>query len=184
MDAVRHLEPGVRQSEIIENSFQYPCYNSDESDDDVLSVGAVRPLPQTASMNEAEIVDVSQRQADVLFLRNQGLMDSPGTCCARMVDFDWVASPYARNLGLAQRDVDVGGPDIGQKVSEVPVALPVLADVTVRNPVLWPVIMRTEPQVDCVSVELLPDRGSEMITDVCRDFSCSPDMGPVMHRSH
>ena len=169
-------------------AFQYPCYNLDESDDDVLSVGAVRPLPKTASINEAEIVDVSQRQTDVvddvLFLRNQGLMDSLGTCCARMDDFDWVASPYARNLGLAERDVDVGVPDISRKVSEVPVALPVLADVTVRNPVLWPLITRTEPQVDCVSVELLPDRGSAMITDVCRDFSCSPDMGPVMRHSH
>ena len=42
MDAVRHLDPGGRQSGLIGNNFQYPCYNSDESDDDVLSVGAVR----------------------------------------------------------------------------------------------------------------------------------------------
>ena len=187
MDAVRHLEPGVRQSGIIGNSFQYPCYHSDESNDDVLSVGAVRPMPKTASMNEAEIVDVSHRQADVvddvLFLRNQGLMDSPGTCCAQKDDIDWAASPYVRDLGLAERYVDVGAPDIGRKLSEVPVALPVLADVTV-SPVVWPVVTKTEPQVDCVSVDLLPDRGSEMITDVCRDFSCSPDMGPVMRLLH
>ena len=92
IDAVRHLEPGVRQSGLIGNSFQYPCYNSDESDDDVLSVGVVLPLLKTASMNEAETIDISQRQADVvddvLFLRNQGLVDSLGTCCARMDDFD------------------------------------------------------------------------------------------------
>ena len=188
VDAVHHLEPGLRQSRIIRNIFQYPCSDSDESDDDVLSVGAVRPLPKTASLDGAEIVDVSQRQADVvdyvLFMRAQGLMDSPGTFCARMDDFDWMAFPYVRDLGLAERDVDVGAPDVGRKALEVPVALPVLADVTVRSPVLRPVVTRTEPQVDCVSVELLPDWGSVMITDVCRDFSCSPDMVPVMRPLH
>ena len=107
---------------------------------------------------------------DVLFLRNQGLADSPGTCCARMDDFDGAASPYVRDLGLAEGDVDVA-PDMGRKVFEAPVALPVLADVTVRSPVLWPVVTKTESQIDCVSVGLLPDWGSEMNTDVCRDVS-------------
>ena len=73
--------------------------------------------------------------------------------------------------------MDVGAPDMGQKVFEAPVALPVLADVTVRSLVLWPVVTKTESHIDCVSVGLLPDRGSEMITDVCRDFSYSPDVG-------
>ena len=95
VNPVWHLEPGSGQSRIIWTGFQYRCYDSDESDDDALSVGVVRPLPNAASL---EIEDVSQRQADVvddvLLMRAQGLMDSPGTCCARMDDFDWVASPY------------------------------------------------------------------------------------------
>ena len=44
--------------------------------------GAVRPLPNAASLGGAEMVDVSQRHADVeddvLFMRARGLMDSPG----------------------------------------------------------------------------------------------------------
>ena len=180
VDAVRHLEPGSGQSKIIRTGFQYPGYDSDESDDDVLSVGAVRPLPDAASWDGAEIVDVGQRQADVvddaLFMRAQYLMDGPGMCCARMDDFDWVASPNVRDLGLAEREVDVGAPDVGRKVSEVAVALPGLTVVTVKVPVIWPVVTRTEPQVDCVSVEVLPDnRGSGEITDVCRDFSWESD---------
>ena len=39
---------------------------------------------------------------DVLFMRAQDLMDSPGKCCAQMDDFDWVVSPYVRDLGLAE----------------------------------------------------------------------------------
>ena len=96
MDAVRHLEPGSRQS----------------------------------SQHQADVVD------DVLFMRAQGLMDSPGTCCARMNDFDWVSSLYVQDLGLAERDVDVGAPDVGRKVTEVPVVLSELADVTVLT-LLW-----------------------------------------------
>ena len=69
----------------------------DESDNDVLSVGAVRPLPDAASWDGAEIVEISQRQADIiddaLLIRDQDLMDGPGTCCARMDDVDGVASP-------------------------------------------------------------------------------------------
>ena len=58
--------------------------------------------------------------------------------------------------------MNVGAPDVDREVSEVPAALPALADVTVRGPVVWPVVTRMEPQVDCVSGELLPDRGSLM----------------------
>ena len=62
--------------------------------------------------------------------------------------------------------------DVGRKISEVPVALPALVDVEVEGPVAWPVETRTELQANCVSVEVLPDWGSGMISEVCRDFSC------------
>ena len=76
-----------------------------------------------------------------------------------MDDIDWVASPCVRELGLAEREMDVGAPDVGKKISEVPVALPALADVEVEGLVVWPVVTRTEPQDDCVSVEVLPTGG-------------------------
>ena len=52
-----------------------------------------------------------------------------------------------------------------------------------RRPVSWPVVIKTEPQVDCVSVEL-SDRELVTITDVSRDIRCSPDVVPVMLPSH
>ena len=108
MDAVRHMEPGSGQSGIIRNGFHYPGYDS---------VGAVRPVSDSASWDGAEIVEVGRRQADVvddaLFMRVQDLMDGPGTCCAQMDYFDWVASPCVRELGLAEREVDVSAPDVG-----------------------------------------------------------------------
>ena len=92
MEAVRPLGSGSRQSRVIRNSFQFPCSDSDESDDDVLSIQTIPPLPNAASLGGAEMVDVSQRHADVeddvLFMRARGLMDSPGTCCTRLDDFD------------------------------------------------------------------------------------------------
>ena len=43
-----------------------------------LSVGAVRPLPNAATLGGAEMVDISQRHADVeddvLFMRARGLI--------------------------------------------------------------------------------------------------------------
>ena len=112
---------GSRWNSVIRNSFQFPCSDSDESDDDVLSVGVVRPLPNTASLGVAEMVDFSQRHADVeddvLFIRARGLMDSPGTCCVRLDDFDWVVLPYVPDLGLAERDGAGGASGVGGKNS-------------------------------------------------------------------
>ena len=188
VDAVRLMEPGSGQHGILRNDFQYQGYYSDESDDDVLSLGAVRPLPDAASWDGAEIVEISQSQADIvdhaLLIGVQDMIDGPGTCCARMDDFDWVASPCIRELGLADRERDVGVPDVGREISEVLVALPALVVGNVGGPVVGPVVAMINPQDDCVSVEVLPDRGSGVITDVCRDFSCKSDGTGVTQNTH
>ena len=97
VEAVRPLGSGSRRSRVIRNSFQFTCSDSDESDDDVLSAGAVRPLPNAAPLGGAGMVDVRQRHADVeddvFFMRTRGPMDRPGTCCARLDDFDWWSLP-------------------------------------------------------------------------------------------
>ena len=85
---------------------------------------------------------------------------------------------------MAERDGAVGAPDVGREVHEILVALPALADGRARRPVSWPVVIKAEPQVDCVSVELLSDRELVTITDVSRDIRCSPDVVPVMLPSH
>ena len=188
VEAVRPLGSGSRRSKVVRNSFHFPFSDSDESDNDVLSVGAVRPLPSAGPLGGAGMVDVRQRHADVeddvFFRRTRGPMDGPGTCCARLDDFDWVVPPYVPDLVLAGWDGAVGATDVGREVREVPVALPSLAEGTARRPVSWPVVVKTEPQVDCVSDELLCERELVMITDVSRDIRCSPDAVPVMLPSH
>ena len=111
-------------------------------------------------------------------------MDGPGLCCAQMDDFDRVASPCVRELGLAEWEMDLGAPDVDQKVSEVPVALPALVDVEVEAPVVWPVKTKMEPQAHCVSIEVLPDRGSDVISEVYRDFSCERNDTGVIQNIH
>ena len=67
---------------MIRNDFQFPCSDSEESDDDVLSVGVVRSPPLAAPWGGADMVDVSQRHAeeedDVLFTKAPEPMDRPG----------------------------------------------------------------------------------------------------------
>ena len=53
LEDVRPLGSGLRRSEVVRNSFHFPFSDSDESDDDVLSVGGVRPLPNAAPLGGA-----------------------------------------------------------------------------------------------------------------------------------
>ena len=48
--AVRPLEAVTQQSRVVWNSFRLPCSDSEDSDDDVLSVGAARPLTTAAPL--------------------------------------------------------------------------------------------------------------------------------------
>ena len=92
----------------------------------------------------------------------------------------WVVPPYVPDIVLAGWDGAFYATDVGQEVPEVPVALTALADGKARRPVSWPVVVKTEPQVDCVSDELLSKWELVKITDVSRDIRCSPDAVPVM----
>ena len=51
--AVRPLESVIQRSRVIRNSFRLPCSDSEDSDNDVLSVGAVWPLASAAPLGGA-----------------------------------------------------------------------------------------------------------------------------------
>ena len=173
----------TRRSRVLRNSFRLPCSNSEESDDDVLSVGAVRPLPNAAPLGGAGMVDIHQQHADVkndVFLMGAwGPMNQPGTCCARLDDFEWVVPPYEPDMVLPGRDVDIGTTDVGRDVRVLPEMFPVVAEETAVVPKSWPVVVEMEPQVGCESDLLLSEREVVDIADIRWDIRYLPDVFPV-----
>ena len=84
--AVRPLRTVNQRSKVIGNSFRLPCSDSDDSDDDVLSVGAVRPLTTAAPLGGARMLDDCWLHAysmdDVLSVGVWGPEESPsGVLC-------------------------------------------------------------------------------------------------------
>ena len=62
--AVRPLETVNQRSRVVGNSFRLPCSDSDDSDDEVLSVGAVRPLTTATPLVGARMMDDCRLHAD------------------------------------------------------------------------------------------------------------------------
>ena len=79
---------------VVDHGVRPPCSDSDESDDDVLSVGPMRPLLPAASLGGARGYDDAMIQAHSL--RDEWSVDSwtagnhYGTSCAQLDNFDWV----------------------------------------------------------------------------------------------
>ena len=89
------------------------------------------------------MVDVRQQRADVvendvLLMRARGPIDRPGTCCARLDNFDGVVPPAVPDLVLPGRDGDVGATDVGHVVRGLPEVFPVVAEKTAVKPMSWP----------------------------------------------
>ena len=61
---------------MVGHGFRLPCSDSEESDDDVLSVGPARPLVTAALLGGTG----NSWTADDLY----------GTCCEQLDDFNWV----------------------------------------------------------------------------------------------
>ena len=96
--AVRPLEMVDQGVMVVGDGFRLPCSDLDDSDDDVLSVGPIRPLLTAAPLGGARRDDDCRLQVDSL---NDELSveawtaeNRHETCCARLDDFDWVVPPY------------------------------------------------------------------------------------------
>ena len=122
-----------------------------ESDDDVLSVGAVWPLPMAAPWGGADMVDVSQRHVeeedDVLFTRAREPIDRPGTCWASLDNFDWIVPPYDSDTLLSGEDMTVGVAEIHRDFRNLPDVLPAKVDETAVMPIKLHVGANIGPQV-------------------------------------
>ena len=146
-----------------------PCSNSEDSDDDVLSVGAVRPLTTAVPLGGARMMDDCQLHADskddVQSVGAWAPMNQPGMCCAQLDDFDWAVPPCEPDMVLPGRDMDVGITDVGQDIRVLPDVFPVVVDETAVGPMSLPVVVEMGPWVGCEPDLYLSERNVEV--DIC-----------------
>ena len=94
LGAVRPLGTVDQRAMAVGDGFRLPCSDSDESDDDVLSVGPMRPLLTAASLDGTRRDDDCRLQVDSLSdewsVESWAVENRHGTCCALLDDFDWV----------------------------------------------------------------------------------------------
>ena len=94
LGAVRSLRKVDQRAPVVGRGIRSLCSDSDESDDDVLSVGPMRPLLFAAPLGGAIGHDDYMIQDDSL--RDEWSVDSwtaedrYGTSCAQLNNFDWV----------------------------------------------------------------------------------------------
>ena len=93
--AVRPLEKVDQRTLSVGDGFRLLC---DDSDDDVLSVGPIRPLLTAASLSGVRMDDDCRLQVDSLndelSVEAWAAENHHETCCAQLDHFDWVIPPY------------------------------------------------------------------------------------------
>ena len=93
---------------VVGDGFRLPRSDSDESDDDVLSVGPMRPLVTAASLGGARRDDACRLQVDSLSdewsVESWAVENRHETCCAWLDDFNWMI-PSCDLVGRLARPV-------------------------------------------------------------------------------
>ena len=149
--AVRPIETATLWSVAVRKNIRLSYSDSEESDDDVLSVGTVRPLVTAAPLGGAGLIDDCQPHVDsnddVLSVGAWAPMNRPAMCCARLDDFNWVGPDYDPDILLSGRDIGVGVMDLTQDIQVLPDVFPAMFDETTAVPLHLPVVVETGPQV-------------------------------------
>ena len=182
---VRPMETATLRSVAVRKNVRLSCSDSEESDDDVLSVGAVRPLVTVASLGWAGLIDDYQlhfdSNDDVLSVGAWAAMNRPAMCCARLDDFAWVVPDYNPDILLSGRDIGVGVTDLTQDIQVLPDMFPAMFDETAAVPLPLPVVVETGPQVGYDPDILLSGRDIEVgVMDINQDIRVLPDVFPAM----
>ena len=117
---VQPMETVAHRSGTVQKYFRLSCSDSEESDTNLLSVGAVRPLAPAAPLSGAGFTEDCQLHVDskddVVSMGAWAPMDGPKMCCARLDDFDWVFPHYEPNMLLSWLDMEVGITDIERDI--------------------------------------------------------------------
>ena len=183
---------------VVGDGFRLPCDDSDDSDDDVLSVGPIRPLLTTTSRDDDCRLQVDSLN-DELSVEAWAAENRHETCCVRLDNFDWVVPPYDLDMILPKPQLNKVSSDIERDVCDVPDEFPVSMDKVVVEPLCLPEVVLMRPQVGCDPALPLPvdtgkvslaEDGPDVIvsgqksnvgrSDVSREICVVPDQCPVV----
>ena len=115
--AVQPMETVAPLSSVVLDDFRQSCSDSEASDDDLSSVGALVP------------------------------MNRPAVCCARLDDFDWVVPDCVPNIYLSGRDIEVGLTDLTHDLQVLPDVFPFVPAGAATVPMPLPVVAESESHV-------------------------------------
>ena len=157
-----------QRAPVVGRGVRSPCSDSDESDDDVLSVGPMRPLLFATPLGGARGHDDDMIHANSL--RDECSVDSwsagdrYGTSCAQLDNFVWVM-PAGYPVGVLPRlEEEDSLSNIEPDVCDVPNVFPIRRETAAVEPLCFPVVVSTRPQGGCDPVLPLPmGRGRDIL---------------------
>ena len=170
LGTARSLETVDRRATVVGRGSRLPCSDSDDSDDDVLSIGPLRPVVTAAPLGGAEGYDDEVLQVNP---RNEWSVDSwtaddsCGEGCAQLDNFNWFLPADDRVGGLPAPELQVDLSDSENGVYDVvpdpfPVQMKTMA-VELLGP---PVVAQKRPKGGCnpVSAQHVC-RGRDVLTE-------------------
>ena len=167
LGAVRSLRMVDKRDPAVCRGVRSPCSDSDESEDDVLSVGPMRPSLFAAPLGGARGHDYDMIQANSLrdewSVYSWSAEDRYGTSCAQLDNFDWVM-PAGYPVGVLPRlEEDDSLSDIEPDVCDVSNVFPIRSETAAVEPLSFLLVVQTRPQGDC-------DPGWPLLMGKGRDF--------------
>ena len=181
LGTARSLEMVDRWAMVVGRSFRLPCSDSDDSDDDVLSIGPLRPVVTAAPLGGAEGHDDEVLQINP---RNKWSVNSwtadnsCGVGCAQLDNFNWFLPADDRVGGLPAPELRVDLSDRENEVYDVvPEPFPVQMKTTAVESLCTPVVAETRPKGGCNPVSTrLVCRGRDVLTE---DSPATVDENPL-----
>ena len=198
LGAVWTLQKVDKRASVVGRCVRSPCSDSDESDDDVLSVGPMRPLLFAAPLggaighNDYMIQEDPLRDEWSVYSGTAG--DRYGTSCAQLDNFDWVMQADYPVGVMPKSEEDDSLPDIKPDVCDVPDAFPVGKETAAVESLCFPVVVTTRSQGGCDPVlplskgrgrngqeAIVSGRVSKVVDpDVSRGIHIEPEILPVV----
>ena len=141
---VRMTQTGIQQAPVVGHGVRPPGSDSDDSEDDVLSIGPMRLVVTAAPLGGA------RGQEDEWSVNSWTARDRYGTSCVQVDNFDWV-------IGIMPGpEEDDSLSDTMPDVYDRPDEFPVLRETAAVQSLCFPVVVQMRPQEGCDPVLPLP----------------------------